>query len=81
MQNGAHEAESPIKKVPKRSRQILDSDEDEDEGPVVKEPTPVQEKEKSEVPVVKEPTPVREKEQADNDASGKTGKVRGELQL
>lgn len=47
----------------------------------MKEPTPVQEKEKSEVPVVKEPTPVREKEQADNDASGKTGKVRGELQL
>lgn len=29
MQNSAHEAESPIKKVAKRSHQILDSDEDE----------------------------------------------------
>ena len=35
VQNGAPEAESPIKKVAKRSRQILDSD--EDEAPVVKE--------------------------------------------
>lgn len=33
--NGAQEAASPIKKVAKRSRQILDSD--EDEAPAVKE--------------------------------------------
>lgn len=35
VQNGAREADSPIKKVAKRSRQILDSD--EDEAPAVKE--------------------------------------------
>lgn len=35
VQNGAVETDSPIKKVAKRSRQILDSD--EDEAPVVKE--------------------------------------------
>ncbi|XP_070774867.1 DNA ligase 1 [Enoplosus armatus] len=35
VQNGVREAESPIKKVAKRSRQILDSD--DDEAPVVKE--------------------------------------------
>ncbi|XP_037538336.1 DNA ligase 1 [Nematolebias whitei] len=35
VQNGAQEADSPIKKVAKRSRQILDSD--EDEAPTVKE--------------------------------------------
>ncbi|XP_020507682.2 DNA ligase 1 [Labrus bergylta] len=35
VQNGVQEAESPIKKVAKRSRQILDSD--DDEAPVVKE--------------------------------------------
>nr|XP_019958001.1 PREDICTED: DNA ligase 1 [Paralichthys olivaceus] len=35
VQNGAPDADSPIKKVAKRSRQILDSD--EDEAPVVKE--------------------------------------------
>ncbi|KAM7379731.1 hypothetical protein PAMP_005262 [Pampus punctatissimus] len=37
VQNGVQEADSPIKKVAKRSRQILDSDDDEDEAPVVKE--------------------------------------------
>lgn len=36
MQNGIQEVDSPIKKVAKRSRQILDSD-DDDEAPVVKE--------------------------------------------
>uniref|UniRef100_A0A667ZE93 DNA ligase n=1 Tax=Myripristis murdjan TaxID=586833 RepID=A0A667ZE93_9TELE len=35
VQNGVQEADSPIKKVVKRSRQILDSD--DDEAPVVKE--------------------------------------------
>ncbi|XP_024860576.1 DNA ligase 1 isoform X2 [Kryptolebias marmoratus] len=35
VQNGVQEADSPIKKVAKRSRQILDSD--EDEAPAVKE--------------------------------------------
>lgn len=35
VQNGVQEADSPIKKVAKRSRQILDSD--DDEAPVVKE--------------------------------------------
>ncbi|XP_040912081.1 DNA ligase 1 [Toxotes jaculatrix] len=35
VQNGVQETESPIKKVAKRSRQILDSD--DDEAPVVKE--------------------------------------------
>lgn len=35
MQNGVQEADSPIKKVAKRSRQILDSD--DEEAPVVKE--------------------------------------------
>ena len=35
VQNGVREADSPIKKVAKRSRQILDSD--DDETPVVKE--------------------------------------------
>ncbi|XP_014908623.1 DNA ligase 1 [Poecilia latipinna] len=35
VQNGVQEADSPIKKVAKRSRQILDSD--EDEAPLVKE--------------------------------------------
>ncbi|KAG7525391.1 DNA ligase 1 [Solea senegalensis] len=35
VQNGAQEADSPVKKVAKRSRQILDSD--DDETPVVKE--------------------------------------------
>lgn len=38
MQNGVQEAESPIKKVVKRCRQILDSD--DDEAPVVKEQVP-----------------------------------------
>uniref|UniRef100_A0A8C2ZNF2 DNA ligase n=1 Tax=Cyclopterus lumpus TaxID=8103 RepID=A0A8C2ZNF2_CYCLU len=39
VQNGAREADSPVKKVAKRSRQILDSDEDEEEedAPGVKE--------------------------------------------
>lgn len=40
MQNGVQETNSPIKKVVKRSRQILDSDDDDsdgDEAPVVKE--------------------------------------------
>lgn len=36
VQNGVQEADSPVKKVVKRSRQILDSDDDE-EAPVVKE--------------------------------------------
>lgn len=35
VQNGVQEADSPIKKVAKRSRQIVDSD--EDEVPLVKE--------------------------------------------
>lgn len=35
MQNGVQEADSPIKKVAKRSRQILDSD--DEEAPAVKE--------------------------------------------
>lgn len=35
MQNGVQEVDSPIKKTAKRSRQILDSD--EDEAPLVKE--------------------------------------------
>lgn len=35
MQNGVQEADSPVKKVGKRSRQILDSD--DEEAPVVKE--------------------------------------------
>lgn len=35
MQNGFQEADSPVKKVCKRSRQILDSD--DEEAPVVKE--------------------------------------------
>lgn len=35
MQNGVQEADSPVKKVCKRSRQILDSD--DEEAPVVKE--------------------------------------------
>ncbi|XP_054452319.1 DNA ligase 1 isoform X2 [Anoplopoma fimbria] len=35
VQNGVREADSPVKKVAKRSRQILDSD--DDEAPVVKE--------------------------------------------
>lgn len=38
MQNGVHEADSPVKKVAKRCRQILDSD--DDEAPVVKEQVP-----------------------------------------
>lgn len=38
VQNGVHEADSPIKKVAKRCRQILDSD--DDEAPVVKEQVP-----------------------------------------
>lgn len=40
MQNGVQETNSPVKKVVKRSRQILDSDDDDsdgDEAPVVKE--------------------------------------------
>lgn len=39
VQNGVREADSPIRKVSKRSRQILDSDSDNDEeaAPVVKE--------------------------------------------
>lgn len=37
MQNGVQEADSPIKKVIKRSRQILDSD--DEEAPAVKEQT------------------------------------------
>ena len=37
VQNGVQEVDSPVKKVAKRSRQILDSDDDE-EAPVVKEP-------------------------------------------
>lgn len=35
MQNGVQEADSPVKKVGKRSRQILDSD--DEEAPAVKE--------------------------------------------
>lgn len=35
VQNGVQEADSPVKKVTKRSRQILDSD--DDEAPVIKE--------------------------------------------
>lgn len=38
MQNGVQEADSPIKKVVKRCRQIVDSD--DDEAPVVKEQVP-----------------------------------------
>lgn len=38
VQNGVQEADSPIKKVAKRSRQILDSD--DDEAPVVKDQVP-----------------------------------------
>lgn len=39
MQNGVQETNSPVKKVVKRSRQILDSDDDDSDGeaPVVKE--------------------------------------------
>lgn len=37
MQNGAQEADSPVKRVAKRSRQILDSDEEEDESPAAKD--------------------------------------------
>ena len=36
VQNGVQEVDSPVKKVAKRSRQILDSD-DDDDAPVVKE--------------------------------------------
>lgn len=36
VQNGVQEVDSPVKKVVKRSRQILDSD-DDDDAPVVKE--------------------------------------------
>lgn len=37
MQNGVSEADSPIKKVAKRSRQVVDSDDDDDddEAPAV----------------------------------------------
>lgn len=35
VQNGVSEADSPIKKVAKRSRQIVDSDDDDDEAPAV----------------------------------------------
>uniref|UniRef100_A0AAQ4P0H7 DNA ligase n=1 Tax=Gasterosteus aculeatus aculeatus TaxID=481459 RepID=A0AAQ4P0H7_GASAC len=37
VQNGAQEADSPVKRVAKRSRQILDSDEEEDESPAAKD--------------------------------------------
>lgn len=38
MQNGVPEADSPIKKVAKRSRQVLDSDDDEAPAVVTKPP-------------------------------------------
>ncbi|KAI4793052.1 hypothetical protein KUCAC02_032954, partial [Chaenocephalus aceratus] len=38
VQNGVQEADSRVKKLVKRSRQILDSDDDDEEAPVVKEP-------------------------------------------
>lgn len=54
VQNGAHEVDSPIKKPPKRSRQILDSDE---EDAPVKPPTAAKEK---------QTTAVREKDVKEN---------------
>ncbi|KAM8839059.1 DNA ligase 1 [Synchiropus picturatus] len=47
VQNGVQEADSPIKKVPKRSRQILDSD--DEEAPAVKEQVTTKSKESDEV--------------------------------
>ncbi|XP_041848657.1 DNA ligase 1 [Melanotaenia boesemani] len=48
VQNGVHEADSPIKKVGKRSRQILDSD--DDDAPVVKEQAATKEQADKEAP-------------------------------
>ncbi|XP_078143791.1 DNA ligase 1 [Centroberyx gerrardi] len=64
VQNGVQEADSPIKKVVKRSRQILDSD--DDEAPVVKEQVAAKGQGHKDVPAKKEkddvfkavPTPV-----------------------
>ncbi|KAM9719849.1 DNA ligase 1-like [Menidia menidia] len=47
-QNGVQEADSPVKKVSKRSRQILDSD--DDEAPAVKEPAATKGKADKEAP-------------------------------
>lgn len=49
IQNGVQESDSPIKKVHKRSRAILDSDEEDGDQPMVKEQEPKQ----SEVQTVK----------------------------
>ncbi|XP_056336449.1 DNA ligase 1 [Danio aesculapii] len=49
IQNGVQESDSPIKKVHKRSRAILDSDEEDEDQPMVKEQEPKQ----SEVQTVK----------------------------
>ncbi|XP_040000412.1 LOW QUALITY PROTEIN: DNA ligase 1 [Xiphias gladius] len=50
VQNGVPEADSPIKKVAKRSRQILDSD-DDDEAPAVKEQVATKGQGEKEAPV------------------------------
>ncbi|XP_071394138.1 DNA ligase 1-like, partial [Centroberyx affinis] len=54
VQNGVQEADSPIKKVVKRSRQILDSD--DDEAPVVKEQVAAKGQGHKDVPAKKEKT-------------------------
>uniref|UniRef100_A0A8C6UT69 DNA ligase n=1 Tax=Neogobius melanostomus TaxID=47308 RepID=A0A8C6UT69_9GOBI len=59
-QNGAHELESPVKKPPKRSRQILDSDEEE-EAPVREKQETVKEKQPAAVKE-KQPAAVKEKQ-------------------
>ncbi|KAM7400129.1 hypothetical protein PAMA_004706 [Pampus argenteus] len=54
VQNGVQQADSPIKKVAKRSRQILDSDDDDDdddEAPVVKEQVATKGQGGKEVPI------------------------------
>ncbi|KAM4605211.1 DNA ligase 1-like [Polymixia lowei] len=52
VQNGVQEADSPIKKIAKRSRQILDSD--DDETPIVKEQVTTKEQGGKAVPPKKE---------------------------
>ncbi|XP_030017070.1 DNA ligase 1 isoform X2 [Sphaeramia orbicularis] len=57
VQNGVHEADSPVKKVVKRARQILDSD--DDEVPVVKEQVATKGRDKEKDDVFKAvPTPL-----------------------
>ena len=57
VQNGVQETASPVKKVVKRSRQILDSD--DDEPPIVKEQVP----KKDEVKVTNKEVKVTNKEE------------------